>query len=388
MAYEIFINGFIGDAGFFGGDNTTLESVRAQVANKPEGENEISVMINSGGGYVTEGKAIYDYLVSLSQRSGIQVNTTVLGICGSISTVIAQAGKAGGGTRKGYENSDYFIHAPAWSPQSPDPIEADELQRIANDLKANEDWLANFYSQVGSGTKEEFLARMKEAKSLSMAEAKEMGLIDEIITTNIKAATIYKFAAHISKQTEPMNAFETKIKSMFADFKNEIASIIKPAVTNFSSVTDDGIAIYMDTDSLEVGTLVFSDEAMTMPYADGDIVVGGNIYTITGGVVTEIVETVTETAEKKLEVANSKIEELTASLDAKGIEITNAVEVAVTEKEVELTAKFEEKFTAFKGKFFTGDKLNDEMVQIMKSDSEPSEKKLSPIEQYALRNKK
>lgn len=382
MQYNININGFIGDAGFMGGDYFTLTMLNDKLNDMPSETTEVNVYINSGGGLVTEGFAIYDRLSSLP----VKVNTIVLGLCGSIATVIAQAGKKG--SRQMYQNSDYFIHNPSWTPQSPDPLEADELQNLANDLKANEEKILNFYNTV-TGTEIPLLKeKMQEAKTISSADALALGFIDKIIYTSIKAATIYKFAAHISKQTEPMNAFETKIKSMFADFKNEIASIIKPAVTNFSSVTDDGIAIYMDTDSLEVGTLVFSDEAMTMPYADGDIVVGGNIYTITGGVVTEIVETVTETAEKKLEIANAKIAELTASLDAKGIEITNAVEVAVTAKEVELTAKFEEKFTAFKGKFFTGDKLNDEMVQIMKSDSEPSEKKLSPIEQYALRNKK
>lgn len=362
MAYEIQINGFIGDSGIFGGDNTTLNDVRAQVNSIPNGETVLNVMINSGGGYVTEGKAIYDYLVSLSQDKGFTINTTVLGICGSIATVIAQAGKSGGGIRSGYENSDYFIHNPSWSPQSPDPIEADELLKIANDLKANEDWLANFYSKLGNLSKEDFMAKMKEAKSLSMDEAKSMGLIDNVIKTNIQAATIYKFAAHITKNQNPMTKIEQFITEKFNAFKNEIAQIVKPEIKNESVTTDAGVVIFY-SGSLDVGTQVYTDEAMTAPVADGDFVVGGVTYTVLNGAVSQVVEAQVEN--KELEIANAKIAELTAQLEAKVTELTTAI----ANKETELTASFEAKFTAFKSQFFTGDKLNEDIIQMVKGDT-------------------
>ncbi len=373
MAYEINIDGFIGEAGFFGGDNFTLKMLNEKLSAMPTDTTEINVVINSGGGYVTEGFAIYDRLASLSQT----VNTTVLGLCGSIATVIAQAGKKG--LRSGYENSDYFIHPPAWSPQSPDPIEADELQQIADDLKANQTKLANFYSQNGTGTADFFLDKMKEAKSLSMQEAKDLGLIDNIISTQIKAATIYKFAAHTSKPINTMNAFENKMKEMFAAFKNEITSIVKPMVKNEKATSEDGIDIFFDG-SLAEGTKVFSDEAMTVPAPDAELVISGTTYTIAGGEVTKVVAVAN--ADSELAAAKEKVAELEKQVAEKTAEVV----AQVAAKEVELTAKFDAQFTAFKAKFFTGDKLNEEIIQIMKTDGEPKPKDWRD-EVIALRNK-
>ncbi len=374
MAYEINIDGFIGEAGFFGGDNFTLKMLNEKLSAMPTDTTEINVIINSGGGYVTEGFAIYDRLSSLSQT----VNTTVLGLCGSIATVIAQAGKKG--KRSGYENSDYFIHPPSWTPQSPDPIEADELQRIADDLKANQTKLANFYAQNGTGTADFFLEKMKEAKSLSMQEAHDLGLIDNIISTQIKAATVYKFAAHTTKPINHMNA----IQKMFTDFTNEIKAIVKPATKNDTVKTSEGIDIFYEG-VLEMGTKVFTDVEMTKPAPDGVHTVDSKLYTVANGEVTKV-EDVT-TAASELEQAKAKVAELEAQALAKEGEVTAKVAEAVAAKEVELTAKFETKFTAFKAKFFTGDKLNEEIVQIMKGEGEAKPKDWRE-EVIALRQKK
>jgi len=201
MAYKINIDGFIGDAGFMGGDSFTLKDLNRLLDAMPSNTKEIEVIINSGGGYITEGFAIHDRLATVEET----VNTKVLGLCGSIATIIAQAPKSQGkgGLRSGHQNSDYFIHNPSWSPQSPDPIEAEELQRIAEDLMANQEKLSQFYANITGKDATLFAEKMKEAKSLSMDEAKDLGFIDEIITTNIQAATLYKFAAHITKTTTP-----------------------------------------------------------------------------------------------------------------------------------------------------------------------------------------
>jgi len=374
MAYEINIDGFIGEAGFFGGDNFTLKMLNEKLSSMPSDTTEINVLINSGGGYVTEGFAIYDKLATLPQT----VNTTVLGLCGSIATIIAQAGKKG--ERKGYENSDYFIHPPSWSPQSPDPIEADELQQIADDLKANQNKLANFYAQNGTGTAEFFLEKMKEAKSLSMQEAKDLGLIDHIISTQIKAATVYKFAAHIKKPINHMNA----IQQMFADFKNEITAIIKPTVKNDTVKTSEGVDIFYDG-VLEMGTKVFTDAEMKTPAPDGVHTVDMKLYTVTNGEVTKVEDV--QTNDSELEQAKARVAELEAQVASKEAEITAKVEEAVAAKATELTASFENKFTAFKAKFFTGEKLNEEIVQIMKGEGEPKPKDWRD-EVIALRQKK
>ena len=369
MAYEINIDGFIGEAGFFGGDSFTLKNLNEQLASMPTDTTEINVLINSGGGYVTEGFAIYDRLASLNQT----VNTTVLGLCGSIATVIAQAGKKG--KRSMYQNSDYFIHNPSWTPQSPDPIEAADLQKIADDLKASEEKILNFYNSLTGTDIETLRAKMHDAKTISATEAKDLGFIDNIISTQIQAATIYKFAAHITKQKQPMANFEDKLKEMFNAFKNEITSIVKPTVKNDTVKTSEGVDIFYEG-VLEVGTKVFTDEAMTAPAPDGVHTVEGKEYIVTGGAVTEVKDVVADSSE--LDAAKAKVAELEAQIASKETEVTAKVEAA----KAELATEFENKFTNFKKQFFTGDKLNEEIVQMFKGE-EPAKETLSPMEAYA-----
>ena len=356
---DININGFIGDAGFFGGDSFSLKELNAQLANIGT-DKEVNVYINSGGGYVTEGFAIYDRLISFANDNGVKVNTVVLGLCGSIATVIAQAGKSG--KRSMYQNSDYFIHNPSWSPMSPDPLEADTLQKIANDLKASEDKIVNFYVGLTGQSEEVIREKMKASTTFTAEEAKQMGFVDEVITTNITANLEYKFAAFTGKQIINNKMEESKIKAFineaFGKFKDELVSIVKPTVKNEMVQTADGSTIYFET-VLEVGAKVYTDETMQTPAPDGEFEANGNIYTVVGGVISQI--TPMQTSEQKLQAqldaANAKISELEGAAKA----TNEAVEAAVAAKETELTNQFNEKFTAFQAKFFTGDKLNEEI---------------------------
>ena len=111
----LYINGYIGQQGFFDEasfDLTTLNNFLDQ----HQDIEELNVFINSGGGSVTEGFAIHDRLMSLP----FTVNTIVNGMCGSIATVIFQAGKKG--KRKMYANSEFFVHNPFWMPDAPNAM--------------------------------------------------------------------------------------------------------------------------------------------------------------------------------------------------------------------------------------------------------------------------
>jgi len=170
------------------------------------------------------------------------------------------------------------------------------------------------------------------------------------------------------------------IQQMFADFKNEITAIIKPTVKNDTVKTSEGVDIYYEG-VLEMGTKVFADEAMATPAPDGVHTVDAKLYTIANGEVTKVEDVQSATTE--LEQAKARVAELEAQAATKEAEIKAAVEA----KAVELTASFENKFTAFKAKFFTGEKLNEEIVQIMKGEGEPKPKDWRD-EVIALRQKK
>ena len=167
-----------------------------------------------------------------------------------------------------------------------------------------------------------------------------------------------------------MNKIEAFLSEQFTKFKAEIQAIVKPATTNATVKTSEGVDIFYDGE-LAVGTKVFTNVEMTTPAPDGVHTVGQKLYTIANGEVSKVEDVATNKTE--LEIANEKIAELTASLEAANGTIaakTEEVATAVAAKETELTARFETKFKDFKSKFFTGDKISDEFVQIMKNEGE------------------
>jgi len=201
---DIYIDGYIGKGDFFS-EGFSLKSLREQV-NANQGDNVINLYINSGGGDVTEGFAIYDYLVSLSERSGFAINTIGEGIVGSIATVIFQAGK--NGKRKIHANSEFFIHNPYWTPQSPEPMEAKDAQALAENLKKAEEKILNFYVQHTAGkSKEDIKEKMNMQTSFSANEAMEWGFVDEVIGTPIE-----------SKKHEAAIPFNKSIQAIFFVF--------------------------------------------------------------------------------------------------------------------------------------------------------------------------
>lgn len=407
MVYKIDIAGFIGTPEWWmDGDAFSLKDLQTKLAAMPKGTTEIDVIINSGGGYVTEGFAIHDLLATQT----IKVNTTALGICGSIATVIAQAPKSQnkGGTRKGYQNTVYFIHNPSWTPQSAEPLEAEELQKIADELRSNEGKLINFYASTTGKDAETFKVKMNDAESLSMTDAKDIGLIDEIITTNIQAATVYKFAANI-KTTNPMKGLEATVKGWFAELKNEVLAAVKPQVKNSTVKTSEGVDIYYDGELTE-GTKVYTDVEMTKPAPDGVHTVGTKLYTIAGGAVSKVediaMDAAAELATAKADVARLAAElatatsatddKINAAIANKETELTTRlnteVEKAVKLKETELTNLFNGKIIAFETKYFTGGKINQEMIQNFKGEGDEGNQSeyagKSPLEIAAAESRK
>lgn len=104
--HELLIYGPVGD--YFWGDNITAASVVRELAGIDAGST-INVRIDSDGGVVTDGLAIFNALKSHPAR----VEVTIDGVAASIASLIAQAGD----TRRVYKNSTMMIHGPmsgAW----------------------------------------------------------------------------------------------------------------------------------------------------------------------------------------------------------------------------------------------------------------------------------
>ncbi len=137
-----------------------------------DAEKDISIYINSPGGSVYAGLAIYDTMQYVRPR----VSTICLGLAASMSAIILAGGAKG--ARYSLPNTRILIHQPSagFQGQATDiQIHAQEILRVRRKL---DEILAQHSEQpiekVNRDSERDFF--------MSAAEAKEYGLIDEIIT--------------------------------------------------------------------------------------------------------------------------------------------------------------------------------------------------------------
>lgn len=137
-------------------------------------ERDIYMYINSPGGSVTAGMAIYDTMQFIQP----DVQTIVMGQACSMGSLLAQAGAAG--KRKMLPNARHMIHQPsggARGMQSDIEISYKEITYLKKRL-------TEIYVQHNSAGKsyEDFERDMDRDKFMSADEALNYGLVDKIIT--------------------------------------------------------------------------------------------------------------------------------------------------------------------------------------------------------------
>jgi len=367
----LYINGYIGQQNYFDDSSFDLTKLNAFI-DENNGIEELNVFINSGGGSVTEGFAIHDRLMALPYT----VNTIVNGMCGSIATVIFQAGKKG--KRKMYANSEFFVHNPFWMPDAPNAMEAKDLEALTEDLKRAENKIVNFYSTITGKSTEDLKPILDRQTTLTADEAIKLGFADEIMGGEIKAFTKYKIAAYLNTNNKTITmADATEIKAELGLIKTFLATIKSKIFKAAMTETVDGKVIHFDGSTLTEGVAVFEDETMLTPLADGDYVIDVATYTVVGGIVTSVKEVEVEDA--KLKEANATIEDLKAQLAAKDA-IVNEKETLVNETKEEIVA-LATKVKSFEAMLVTGGNFKADAGQNNKGKTD--EPKLSAMEQVA-----
>ena len=134
---------------------------------------DINLYINSPGGSVTAGLAIYDTM----QYIKCDVSTICIGMAASMGSFLLSGGKKG--KRLALPNAEIMIHQPSGGVQG----QASEIQIAAEHIlktrrKLNEILAAN------TGQTLETIARDTDRDNfMSAEEAKAYGLIDEVITS-------------------------------------------------------------------------------------------------------------------------------------------------------------------------------------------------------------
>lgn len=358
MNYDIYIDGFIGQSDFFG-EGFSAKTLREKLALAPAGVDELTVHINSGGGSVLEGFAIHDAL----KNTGHKVNTSVEGLCGSIATIVAQS-NSNGGKRTMNKNSEYFIHNPYWTPDSPTPMEASDLTALATSLQENETRIAEFYSSV-TGKEVSFIKeKMASTTSFSSQEAKDFGFVDEVIG-DVKAfqkhlinagGKEYRFAAFVNSNNKNNNMDILKALNDFeANITNKMTALIKGKFKNETTKTSEGVDVYYEG-VLAVGSKLFTDESLSVPAPDGVHTIGDKKYLVKDGVVA---------SEEDLEAAadvsalKAENEKLKAQLAEKETAIANSTTELTTVKAekveaIEAVKTVTAEFKNLKAQFVTG----------------------------------
>jgi ATP-dependent Clp protease protease subunit len=138
---------------------------------------DISMYINSPGGVVTAGLSIYDTMQYIKPR----VSTLVVGQAASMGSLLLCAGQPG--QRFSLPNSRVMVHQPSggFQGQATDILiharETEKLKRRLNEI----------YVKHTGRTLEEVEQALERDRFMSPEEAKEWGLIDEILEARGKA---------------------------------------------------------------------------------------------------------------------------------------------------------------------------------------------------------
>ena len=139
-----------------------------------QGNEDISFFINSPGGVVTAGLAIYDTLQFIKP----DVATIVMGQACSMGSLLATAGAPG--KRKMLPNARHMCHQPSGGARGQ---ATDMLIQVEEILKMKKSLTQIYVNHNSKGkTFEEFSAMMERDTFMSAQEALDWGLIDEIIT--------------------------------------------------------------------------------------------------------------------------------------------------------------------------------------------------------------
>lgn len=140
---------------------------------KSMGDDEITMMINSPGGVCYDGLAIYDTMKTLD----VPIITQCIGMAASMGAVLLSSGTKG--KRLALPHSRVMIHQPIGGArgQATDIlIEAEQIQILKNEL-------SGILAENSGQPLEKVLADCERDHWMIAQEAKEYGLIDEIITT-------------------------------------------------------------------------------------------------------------------------------------------------------------------------------------------------------------
>ncbi|MFV1958279.1 MAG: ATP-dependent Clp protease proteolytic subunit [Planctomycetota bacterium] len=138
---------------------------------KTDRNRDVHLYINSPGGYISSGLAIYDTLQYIS----CPIETVCIGNAASMAAILLAAGDKG--KRYALPNSRIMIHQPAGGVQGT----AADIEIEADEILKNREILNRILAQHTGRTEKQVEDDTDRNKYLAAEEAREYGLIDEVL---------------------------------------------------------------------------------------------------------------------------------------------------------------------------------------------------------------
>ncbi len=135
-------------------------------------EKDISLYINSPGGSITAGMAIYDTM----QFIRADVSTLCVGQCASMAALLLAAGAKG--KRFALPNSRILIHQPSGGAEG----QATDIRIMAEEIIRMRELTSNILAKHSGQEYEQIERDVERDRIMSAMQAKEYGLIDEVIS--------------------------------------------------------------------------------------------------------------------------------------------------------------------------------------------------------------
>jgi ATP-dependent Clp protease protease subunit len=139
--------------------------------NREDPEKEIQLFINSPGGEVYAGMAIYDTIQQITSP----VSTVAVGLTASFGTVILTAGTPG--RRYALENATIHMHQPLGGVRG----QASDIDIQAKEILRLRDRLENIFAEHTGKSTEQIHKDLERDMYLTPDQAKDYGLIDGVL---------------------------------------------------------------------------------------------------------------------------------------------------------------------------------------------------------------
>ena len=161
----VFITGPIGD------EMSTVVIAQLLFLEAENPDKSISIYINSPGGMVTSGLAIYDTM----QYIRPEISTMCVGQAASMGSLLLSAGTKG--HRYALPNARIMVHQPSGGFQG----QATDIQIHAKEILSLKDRMNKIYSKHTKKNENEIKKALERDNFMTPTEAKEFGLIDSVV---------------------------------------------------------------------------------------------------------------------------------------------------------------------------------------------------------------